>query len=208
MGRAPSSRTVAAGAPRVDGRRGAARADLAAVDARRFTEFERGRGRRVTEADSWSKGLATIAGSWPHRPGAAAADARETMAELKRGVDEIIPQTSTLLTNINEFTVEARDLSGSIGNEIDGVGAEAKVALAEVRGVLKDFGQAARTLSELVEANREPVDAFASSGLYELTQMLTEARVLMGALTRIAAQIERDPARFLFGQTKPGVEVK
>ena len=139
---------------------------------------------------------------------AAAADARETMAELKRGVDDIVPQTSSLLSNINEFTVEARDLSGSIGNEIDGVGAEAKVALAEVRGVLKDFGQAARTLSELVEANREPVDAFASSGLYELTQMLTEARVLMGALTRIAAQIERDPARFLFGQTKPGVEVK
>ena len=125
------------------------------------------------------------------------------MAVLRGSIEKLMPQTTTLITNMNDFTVKAKELSGSLGKEIDGVGAETKIVLAEVRRVLKDFGKAAQTLSELVEANREPVDV-ASSGLYELTQLLTEARVLMGALTRIAAQIERDPARFLFGHQARG----
>ena len=152
--------------------------------------------------------ILTNASGTMHELRNATVDARRTMAVLRGSIEKLMPQTTTLITNMNDFTVKAKELSGSLGKEIDGVGAETKIVLAEVRRVLKDFGKAAQTLSELVEANREPVDAFASSGLYELTQLLTEARILMGALTRIAAQIERDPARFLFGQTKPGVEVK
>ncbi|MGY9107505.1 MAG: MlaD family protein [Alphaproteobacteria bacterium] len=138
----------------------------------------------------------------------AAGDARETMAVLKGSAGQLTAKADTMMTNVNSLTVDLQKLSGGMTKEIDGVGVEAKAALVEVRTVMKDFGRAARTLAELVEANREPVDVFASSGLYELTQLLTEARVLMGALTRIASQLERDPARFLFGQSQPGVEVR
>jgi hypothetical protein len=37
---------------------------------------------------------------------------------------------------------------------------------------------------------------------------MAEARVLVAALSRLVDQIERDPARFLFGDRQQGVEVK
>lgn len=138
----------------------------------------------------------------------AAGDARETLSLLRTSAEQLTTKADTMMTNVNKLTVDLQGLSGQVTTEIDGLGVVAKSAFTEVRVAADDFGRAAKTLAELVEANREPVDTFASSGLYELTQLLTEARVLMGALTRIAAQIERDPARFLFGQTKPGVEVR
>jgi phospholipid/cholesterol/gamma-HCH transport system substrate-binding protein len=138
----------------------------------------------------------------------AAGDARETLALLKTSAEQLTAKADTMMTNVNALALDLKQLSSGVSKEIDGVGVEAKAALKEARAALDNFGRAAKTLAELVEANRDPVDAFASSGLYELTQLLTEARVLMSSLNRIASQIERDPARFLFGRTQPGVEVK
>ena len=49
---------------------------------------------------------------------------------------------------------------------------------------------------------------FSSDGLYELSQFIRESRVLVANLTRLAAQIERDPARFFFGDTQRGFQPK
>ena len=43
-----------------------------------------------------------------------------------------------------------------------------------------------------------------STGLYELTQMITEVRLLAQNMNRISIQIERDPARFFFGDRQKG----
>ena len=64
-----------------------------------------------------------------------------------------------------------------------------------MRKTAVEFRRAAFVLADLIEDNRDPVDTFASSGLYELTQLLAETRVLVGALTRISAQIESDPSQ-------------
>lgn len=138
----------------------------------------------------------------------AAGDARETMALLKNSTEQLTTKADTLMTNINSLTVNLQGLSKGVAKEIDGVGVVAKSTFVKAEAAATNFGRAAKTLADMVEANRDPVDTFASSGLYELTQLLTEARVLMGALTRIASQLERDPAQFIFGRSQPGVEVK
>ena len=63
-------------------------------------------------------------------------------------------------------------------------------------------------LEEMVAENREPIRDFTTSGLYELTNTLIEARELIAVLTRVGAEIERDPARFLFGDQQQGYEAQ
>lgn len=131
-------------------------------------------------------------------------DATMTMKELRGAAKE----TGETIKDVQKLAASMQALSDSLNKDLSGVGDEAKKSLIEVRKTAQEFRRASFVLADLVESNREPVDTFASSGLYELTQLLSETRVLVGALTRISSQIERDPARFLFGKTQPGVEVK
>ncbi len=131
-------------------------------------------------------------------------DATMTMKELRGAAKE----TGQTIKDIQKLAASIRTLSDGLNKDLSGVGDEAKKSLIEVRKTAQEFRRASFVLADLVESNREPVDTFASSGLYEFTQLLSETRVLVGALTRISSQIERDPARFLFGKTQPGVEVK
>lgn len=138
----------------------------------------------------------------------AAEEVEGTMKILHNSADELTTETAAAIKDVRTLAASLGNLSKNIGGEMKGVGGEAKQALSEVRKTAVEFRRAAFVLSDLIEANRDPVDTFAASGLYELTQLLSEARVLIGALTRISAQIESDPARFLFGRSQPGVEVK
>ena len=139
---------------------------------------------------------------------AASAEAEKTMQILHESADDLTTEATGALKDIRALSNSVRTLTENIDKDFAGVGKEAGLSLAEVRKTAQEFRRAAFVLADLIEDNREPVDAFAGSGLYEITQLLSETRVLVGALTRISSQIERDPARFLFGKSQPGVEVK
>ncbi|MBO6781878.1 MAG: MCE family protein, partial [Alphaproteobacteria bacterium] len=51
-----------------------------------------------------------------------------------------------------------------------------------------------------------PLRDFTGEGLYELTNFMVEARALIDSLERVTTQVERDPARFLFGNQQQGYE--
>ena len=97
-----------------------------------------------------------------------------------------------------------KDISGEIGN----IGPQTRATLAAVKDAAESLGKSQTQLTELLAENREPINNFTSSGLYEFTQLLAEARTLMTALSRISSQMERDPARFLFGDSQQGVGVR
>lgn len=118
------------------------------------------------------------------------ADSRETMSALKEAA-----------AGIADLTAEFQGKVGPITNETKNIIAETKEA---VRG----FNRIAFHLEEIVEENRAPIRDFSTGGLYELSQFIAEARVLVAALTRLSGQIERDPARFFFGDTQKGFEAK
>ncbi|MGH6619089.1 MAG: MlaD family protein [Alphaproteobacteria bacterium] len=136
--------------------------------------------------------------------GTAISSATEAMKDTRSAAKE----AEVALREIGGLAKSLQTLANTLDKDFTGVGPEAKEALSEVRQTAVEFKRAASVLSDLVDRNKEPVNTFAASGLYELTQLLSETRVLVGALTRISGQIERDPARFLFGKTQPGLEVK
>lgn len=136
--------------------------------------------------------------------GTAISSATDAMKDTRSAAKE----AEVALREIGGLAKSLQKLANTLDKDFTGVGPEAKEALSEVRQTAVEFKRAASVLSDLVDRNKEPVNTFAASGLYELTQLLAETRVLVGALTRISGQIERDPARFLFGKTQPGLEVK
>ena len=130
-----------------------------------------------------------------------AGEASNTLVEVKH-------LAADLRENALEFTNGTSRALNSIQSEMDGVGGEMQAAIRTLSLSAGHVGDAAEQLADFIKDNRDPVEDFTGSGLYELTQLLSETRVLVGALSRISSQIEQNPAQFLFGQTQRGVEVK
>lgn len=81
---------------------------------------------------------------------------------------------------------------------------EFKETLTEIRGAAESIRGVATRLDKFIEETHTPLRDFSQGGLYELSQFIAEARILVDALTRLSKQIERDPARFFFGDTQKG----
>jgi phospholipid/cholesterol/gamma-HCH transport system substrate-binding protein len=141
------------------------------------------------------------------------ADAAETMENLRiasASVEKLATtletEAATLFQQANSTLVVAEDLAISI----DGT---AKQASADLRALTNKLGGTAASLSAMadeiqvaVEENREQINDFTSAGLYELTTLITEARDFLVGLNRVTTEVERDPARFLFGNQQQGYE--
>jgi phospholipid/cholesterol/gamma-HCH transport system substrate-binding protein len=137
------------------------------------------------------------------------------------------------LDNVRRLTAVAAGHAGDIDSALgDGAAAirdlrvtlaTANQALAELKQLLGPDGQmrttvksvdeGARKLAELtrhldtiVQENRAPLRDFTQRGLSEVQQLLADARVLVNQLTRIADTVERDPARFLYGDRREGYQ--
>ncbi len=146
-------------------------------------------------------------------------DVRGGVTRISVGMDNVASEASNTLVEVKhlaadlresalEFTAGMSKALDSIQREMDGVGGETQAAVRTLNRSAGHVGDAAEQLAGFIKENREPVEDFTGSGLYELTQLLSETRVLVGALSRISSQIEQNPAQFLFGQTQRGVEVQ
>jgi len=60
----------------------------------------------------------------------------------------------------------------------------------------------------MIAENREPIRDFTATGLAEFASLLTQMRELVVALNRVTTELNRDPARFLFGNQQQGYETR
>lgn len=99
-------------------------------------------------------------------------------------------------------------LTGGLNAKMGPIADGAQDVIVDVHKAVRGFNRVAGQLELMVDENRDSVRDFSSGGLYELSQFIAEGRVLISALTRLSAQIERDPARFFFGDNQKGFEAK
>ena len=122
--------------------------------------------------------------------------------------DSVIDQGTDTLKQVGAMSQEFQKLAAELRVNTGKLGAEANNTLAQVRVMSQDFSKTAKTLDTVLNDNRAPIHDFTSTGLYELTQMITEVRLLAQTLNRISIEIERDPARFLFGDRQKGFQAQ
>ncbi len=140
-------------------------------------------------------------------------DAGATMSHLRETASAVEDLAGTLkrdgakLVQRLDTTLASLDLMASgIDHSVATTASEARALIANLRTTAANFTTMSSELKELVAENREGIRDFTSTGLSELTVLLIEMRDLVVALNRVTTDIERDPARFFFGNRQEGYE--
>jgi phospholipid/cholesterol/gamma-HCH transport system substrate-binding protein len=120
---------------------------------------------------------------------------------LLTGADSAVTQVTATALEIQKLTADLRGSSGKLVTAAD-------KAVDQIRALAGNFNKTATNLDGVIQENRQPIHDFATTGLYELSSMITEVRLLAQTLNRISLEIERDPARFFFGDRQKGFEAQ
>lgn len=138
-----------------------------------------------------------------------------TVAESRGDLGGMMRNGSSALEAMNAAALSLDALANELRNQTGKVTGDAQLMMKSADEMLKGAQQSARAVSAMADEfsrlasdNRAAVRDFGESGLYEMTQFMVDARSLVGVLKRLAEQIERDPARFLFGDQQKGVDAR
>lgn len=122
-----------------------------------------------------------------------------SVAGSHQDIQKVLHNLPTLVASLNNLAVQLNTDSHRLADR-------SEQTAATLSQTAKDVSQMANEFRAIAADNRMALHDFSQSGLYELSQFLTDARVLVDTLNRLAQEMERDPARFLFGDQQKGVE--
>jgi phospholipid/cholesterol/gamma-HCH transport system substrate-binding protein len=84
----------------------------------------------------------------------------------------------------------------------------ATTIISDLGGTIKGLNVATGHIDALIQDSRPGLKDFTQSGLNDLHALISDTRMLVAGLTRVAAELERDPTRFLFGERREGYKPK
>jgi len=136
-----------------------------------------------------------------------------TLSTQSGGLEKLLTQAETTVTQIGSMSTEIEGLAKDLRTELTSENGRVNELITKLDATVTDVGSAARAVDgaageffAVLHDNRGGFNELGSNGLFELTQFLQEARLLIASLSRISKQLERDPARFLLGDRLKGYE--
>lgn len=142
----------------------------------------------------------------------ALADTLNNLRDLSQGLKERTPAIDTFLADsdqamkdISEAGTEFRKLATDLQKSLSPAASEARKAVDAFEKMAQSFEKTSEQMSAMVAENREPLRQFSGTALYEATDLLVQMRELVTSMTRIAQELERDPARFFLSDRSKGV---
>lgn len=106
-------------------------------------------------------------------------------------------------TDIAPVTADLRASAERMSSSIDAMAADIPGITAELRQTLERANATVAQINGIVQGSAGPIGDFTSQGLPQFVRFTGDARDLIARLDRIAAQLERDPARFFLGAQAP-----
>lgn len=152
---------------------------------------------------------------------------QSTLQQLEQSAPEVVARLNIAVTRLNDLLSDKnrKALSDVLTNLATATAAIAKRS-QEIEETIQNTNQASRNLRQasaalkptLDETNRtlkkfgktaDDADAFIKGeSMTQLTDLVVEMRRLVASLTRFSDQLNRDPARILFGDRRKGYEPK
>jgi phospholipid/cholesterol/gamma-HCH transport system substrate-binding protein len=132
----------------------------------------------------------------------------DNLAKATENIPQVTQTAGQAMENISKASQQFQKLAADLQGAVTGVQGDVHRTTQDVSKMAQNFSKAADNLSKTIDENRAPLKQFTGSALYETTELVTQLRQLVSSMSRIAQQIERDPARFLLGDRSKGVEVK
>ena len=128
----------------------------------------------------------------------------ENVRVVTAGLGDTNKDIAELAVNANAAVLTASSLLGNVDRSYtgpDGIGNRLAAALA-------DYDRVAKDLQLAVQDVRPGVRSFSQQTLGDVGALVGEARQLISGLSRLTAEIGRDPSRVLFGDRREGYRPK
>lgn len=142
-------------------------------------------------------------------------NANATMANLRDATATLGDLAESLKSDSGKLVARADDTLATIGGmastvdtEISATAGDTRALIDDLRGTVDQFNSVSKEMQAMIAENREPIRDFTATGLSELAGLLVEMRDLVITLNRVTTDIQRDPARFFFGNQQQGYEAR
>jgi phospholipid/cholesterol/gamma-HCH transport system substrate-binding protein len=130
------------------------------------------------------------------RAEAVATEVEQASGEFRKAASGAAKMVESLSSQSSETLGVLRQTLGAATGVLE---TDLRKTLAEAEKTAAAIGKASQDIGAVAAENRGPLNDFSAEGLYEFARLITEARQLVSALSRLSEQMEADPARFLFG---------
>jgi phospholipid/cholesterol/gamma-HCH transport system substrate-binding protein len=141
----------------------------------------------------------------------AVTEAIENVRGLTAGIAETNKDISTLTKSANTAVVAGTQLITDVDRSYtgpDGLASRLTTAIADFDSLAKNLTDTNRQLQLTLRDVRPGVRNFSQQTLTDVGSLVGEARQLIAGLTRLTAEIERDPSRILLGDRREGYRPK
>jgi len=128
-----------------------------------------------------------------------------SVADIAQRLSEKGPALDQILSNADVATGEVRDVAQTVDQILQNNQDEIGPLIEELRATATSVRRMADQVNNLVAENRAGLRDFTQSGLYEYTGLAQDAQRMVDEITRVTEELQRDPARFLFGDRAGGV---
>ncbi len=132
----------------------------------------------------------------------------EATGSLKETANSIRDNVAQLTANANRTLLAFEKAAGTVDGSVQDVSVDLRGLLKNLDNTAVSMDQAATQLEGLIAENRTPINDFTTTGLYEFSNVMIEARELISVLQRITTEMQRDPARFIFGDQQQGYDAQ
>lgn len=130
------------------------------------------------------------------------------LAGSSEDIAKMLDEGAQVMEELHKVTARANTMLAGIEGDVGSVAKDTRATLVSVKQAVASLAVASDEFAKLMKDNSSSLSDFSQTGLYEFSQLMAEARVLVASLSRLVEQVERDPARFLFGDKQQGVEVE
>jgi len=140
--------------------------------------------------------------------GATMENVRKATANLEVLAANLNEDADKLVTRVDTTLVSIDGMATGITRSVEDSASDARALIGDLRGTAQSLRKTSDEVHAMIAENREPLSDFTATGLTEFTGLLIEMRDLVVALNRVTTELQRDPARFLFGDRQQGYEVR
>jgi phospholipid/cholesterol/gamma-HCH transport system substrate-binding protein len=134
----------------------------------------------------------------------------ETLQNLRTVTGALVApveEMSAVFDNANKAVIEAQSFLRHLDQSYTDKGGlkdQLSQTLGDADRLAKNLGDIGRQLQQVIQENRPGIRNFSQETLSQVSDLVSELQRFIEGVGRFASEIERDPARLLFGERREG----
>jgi paraquat-inducible protein B len=129
----------------------------------------------------------------------------QDVAQFTDSLDRAAPALAQLVERTEESAASIQRVAESAEQIMTSNQETIEATIGDLRATVTAVRRMADQVNNMVAENRQGLRDFTETGLYEITGLAQDAQRMVNQITRLSEQLERDPARFFFGDRGQGV---